>query len=787
MCQLVGILGGSNGPNPYAAYIYLNPPSAVSIYPTSIGGEVLSVAMNQFNLGIAGGQTSDNYAFLAFTDPTPSITRISGLPVSPNVSAINQVSINDFGQAIAGGVNNGACYAAYVFQNATAVSPISNLPTTTGALQSVAINNCGIGLIGGSSTSSQAYAAFVNPDTQSASSISGLPNFPNMTIHSVALNTSGQGLIGGDDTVSNAYVASVQADSSEANEIATGAQLINSVAINESGLGLIGGLTSTASYAAYVQPISHTVIPISNAAFSNGMINAVAINGSGVGIIGGTNDSSFAYAAYVNPNTFTAGPQIALLPQGIPSVINTVAINEFNQALVGGFDSSGDPYAAYVDPITQTAIAIANIPTSASPGSVINSVAMPFSSRIPTGSLSGNNLIFANYINQNAPRAVFYFLPALCSNGNNLAKSLESAAPTRNAFSLYAADNNLFILNHGLSAHLRNYHIVKNQELQKSETSVTRRNQISDQMLALSEEFHKMTMNETEKNSSSLPNTTLDHPYTVWFEGIGAFTFQKAQHQTVGFDPFVGGFIFAFDKNVTKNSLAGAGLAYTFTEISEDENQGHANINQEYLFGYATWASSGLYVDGALWLGCFQTHQVRNIQLTGFNFTATSNPVGLQLLPHFEFGYNWNTRCIVNPFVMIDWANAWQFSYQEKGSSPFNAGQNTHYSSLLRSEAGLRFYETVDFSLWRLIIEEKGSYVNTTSFGVGTVNAFLIGSPGFFTVETLNSAHNLGAFELSFIFESHNPKYPYGSLSYQGEFGSSFQSHQLIGEVSWDF
>ena len=133
--------------------------------------------------------------------------------------------------------------------------------------------------------------------------------------------------------------------------------------------------------------------------------------------------------------------------------------------------------------------------------------------------------------------------------------------------------------------------------------------------------------------------------------------------------------------------------------------------------------------------------------MTGFSFRSSSHPNGWQLLPHLELGFKENimnrskiNNFCLNPFAMLDWANAWQESYKEKGDSPFNAAQKAYYGSLLRTEAGLRFYETFFFQSWNFSIQEKISYVNTQSFNAGKVNAFLVGSPGSFTVETLSSA-----------------------------------------------
>ena len=129
----------------------------------------------------------------------------------------------------------------------------------------------------------------------------------------------------------------------------------------------------------------------------------------------------------------------------------------------------------------------------------------------------------------------------------------------------------------------------------------------------------------------------------------------------------------------------------------------------------------------------------------------------------------------------------WQGSYKEKGNSPFNMGQKHQFSSFLRSEAGVRFYEMVGFDTWRLTFEEKLSYVNKKPFKVGKVNAFIVGSPGSFTVETLSTTQNLGVGEFEMIFEPKDNKYPWGSIGYQGEFGSKYQSHTVALTLNWSF
>ena len=137
---------------------------------------------------------------------------------------------------------------------------------------------------------------------------------------------------------------------------------------------------------------------------------------------------------------------------------------------------------------------------------------------------------------------------------------------------------------------------------------------------------------------------------------------------------------------------------------------------------------------------------------------------------------------------MFDWANNWQGKVRETGSSGLNIRMGRHYTSMLRSEAGLRFYETIHYQWGDLTFEEKGSYVNKKPFNTGSESAFFAGSPSTFGIEVFpGKTQNLGVVALCAQFNPCKSRYPFGSINYQGEFGSMFQSHALIFEVGKRF
>ena len=139
------------------------------------------------------------------------------------------------------------------------------------------------------------------------------------------------------------------------------------------------------------------------------------------------------------------------------------------------------------------------------------------------------------------------------------------------------------------------------------------------------------------------------------------------------------------------------------------------------------------------------------------------------------------------PFVMVDWVSTWEHGMHEKGTGALNFGQKGRWCSLIRAESGFRFDEMLTMCWGTMTVREKASYAYQKPFGVGSITAFLIGAPGSFNVASIISTQNLGIGELELLFNPRNQKYPYGSISYQGQFGSHYQSHQVLGTVGMNF
>jgi hypothetical protein len=549
--------------------------------------------------------------------------------------------------------------------------------------------------------------------------------------------------------------------------------------------GNLGNLTLTSDeQTAYVVASNDLVYRVNLQNGSSSVITSTPIPAGGLQGIALSNDR-LAYVVGADDNVYavdlTTGAATLITPSPVagnpslyfiildPTSNGTIAYTGgFNTGQVYKVDLTNGSYIPLLTPPPPTGVASAQ-------GLVFFLAPIP---RITTNSLHGNNRIFAGYLNTNAPLSTILLFTPL--SGGTLTKALESAAPTRNAFATFASQNGYLASSQTVTDHMRRRRFA-NSPLSSSKANIASNDLLAD----ASGRFRR-----NKKTDTTPPQGYI----TGWVSGFGEYAKEKKQQQTPAFSAGLGGAVAAADYNCVNGNVVGGGIAYVHTHVDEKENAGTANVDQGYLTVYGTLHATKWYSDLGLWGGYYHADNHRKISFPGFHATAKSSLHGWQLAPHIEMGYQnvISNPCLakvfgIDPFLMGDWVANWEHGFREHGASPLNAKQNGRFSSLFRGETGLRFYETVCIDWGRIIFEEKASYAYQKMFGTGVITAFLVGSPGAFTVTTLTSAQNLGVAEFSMLFQPNNRKMPYVDLRYQGEFGSHYQSHQGILEIGKAF
>ena len=373
--------------------------------------------------------------------------------------------------------------------------------------------------------------------------------------------------------------------------------------------------------------------------------------------------------------------------------------------------------------------------------------------------LTGNNLALAKYLNAHASKEIL----DLFIHSDDLSTILENANPTRNSASTFMAQRIQVSFQQTLDNHLNRITSPK-----------PRHSKLVSQM------------------GDAIPSFSQESTSTsIWANLVGEYTHQKAQHQTPSFQAASGGIVAACDfYDMDHTNYFGLGGAYGYTYVDQDHHAGRAEVDQGSLVLYGGWVERQWVLQMALWGGIYSNYNVRVISIPPFSGSAKSKVNGWLIAPHIEFAYDCFSRsekfqCEL--FLMGDWVTGREGNLKEHGADGLNMGQASRHSSLARSETGIRFSETIKARNCTFVFLGKASYVYQKLFDTGVLDAFLIGSPGFFTVSTLVGAQNLGVGEFGVFFSPKNPKTPYGNFFYQGEFGSHYQAHQVSTTIGWDF
>lgn len=475
---------------------------------------------------------------------------------------------------------------------------------------------------------------------------------------------------------------------------------------------------------------------------SSGSLVHIEIDSSGTSLVSVTGPASLAGILEIDldPNA-TAGTYTLLTSSGITGTFDSVAFTGITPS----------DYSLFYLPM--------GAPTF---------VQFDFSSLVPsitplsTQGLRGNNLRVASYLNTLIPGAnslgltdQFALLNAL--SPSQYQKALEAISPSRDSISTFAAQNVMFMLSESLD-----FHFTKRR---------------------LADNCGNNCCEEEEETTCTSPK---NKDFELWTMGFGGFNHQNSQDQTSPFDFNDGGFFAACDYGNTDQWYIGTLAGYAYTSIQEDHSMGNGHLNAGYLSVYGMKSYCDFFMDAAIWGEYMSVNQKRAISFPGFGECAKSSYHAKQLDFHFGMGSDFNTNSgTIEPFALLDWVVEWDPSYSEKGAAPYNMRVSSRTSSMLRIETGLNGYATTTYDWGIFILQVKLSYIYKKPHNVGDLDVAIVGTPESFIVKAFTSKQNLISPAVELFWQTSWGGF--GSLSYNGEFGSGYNSNQIYGKIGYSF
>jgi hypothetical protein len=388
---------------------------------------------------------------------------------------------------------------------------------------------------------------------------------------------------------------------------------------------------------------------------------------------------------------------------------------------------------------------------------------------IRTSGLKGNDLIMADYLNDNQ-ELLGNALEGLASlSGEEYEHALRSISPLGSASNIFASENILLSLSQYLSNHCSDLRRKKCYGSSNCPTIGSLTDYQSNQLVAANNR-------QAQKGVFKKPLNVKDRNHSLWFLGFGDISHQDSQKQVPTFHYTDAGFMVGADYH-SAHCTVGAAIAYDHLSLHRDHRFGRGIINFGSLTVYGFGEIRHFYAAASLWGGYQNTKNERPISFPGIDCVARGSYNSYTGDAHVEGGYVWNLKTFsIEPFAALDWAVNQDKNYTEQGAAPFSMNRPSHFSSMLQCELGVNGYYIHNFSNGYFSLRGKMGYINKTPFQVGRINAALIGAPTSFTVAAFTNSQNLFSPSLEFFLRENNGFYT--SIFYNAQVGSSFWSNQ---------
>jgi len=298
--------------------------------------------------------------------------------------------------------------------------------------------------------------------------------------------------------------------------------------------------------------------------------------------------------------------------------------------------------------------------------------------------------------------------------------------------------------------------------------------------------------------------------WSVWSSGFSLWAHQGAIKTNPAFSYFSYGASLGCDYFGFKNCGIGGGLLYIHTDLTESQDLGTQTLDYAHGLFYSSFPIKAFTLNLGISGGWHNTLNKRNIVYPGFSATAVSDFDGYQVIPHIDMNYDFSFGTwSISPLIQEDWAVDLERPWTEHRAAPYNFKQSSQLSSVLRSEAGLNFFETWDLKNKGLFVfREKVSYVNVAPFQHKKVTAQLaeVASPSQINVNTRMSSFTIlcsstanAAFEVDIPTALQNladiaAEIRYQStssfnalLTFEGQYGKGYRSNALFLTLSQAF
>lgn len=398
--------------------------------------------------------------------------------------------------------------------------------------------------------------------------------------------------------------------------------------------------------------------------------------------------------------------------------------------------------------------------------------------------MSGNRLVIVNYINGQPNEVVTGSLNTELQRINLLSlpgrqTAIDQISPTRNASTTFAAEMATFMIHRTLSSRMADRHLAAHVQ-SPSPSEISTHTLLAD----------ASSVCETPADPEPVPDVP-SHPdarnWTVWVAGWGQFMRQSEENQTPRFHEHAEGGVLGLEYWGRSSALFGISLGYIQSLLHQAHafGKGSFDFYNGAIYGMASF--SDFYIDLSLLTAYIQYDNWRSINYTGFSATARSHHRGAELSPHvglrYDFHFPWIT---IEPYLAVDSAYIYEEGYSESGADPFNMRIAHQNAAMIAAAGGLNVYESWHIASCTCILRESLGYLYRQPLSGDTMTAALINAVGSFQVQAFTAPQHLIAPSCELVIKN-DQKGLLCSFAYEGEFGDSYRSSDVVVKMGYSF
>ncbi len=273
----------------------------------------------------------------------------------------------------------------------------------------------------------------------------------------------------------------------------------------------------------------------------------------------------------------------------------------------------------------------------------------------------------------------------------------------------------------------------------------------------------------------------------IWINGFGNFINNHSRFDHLRpFQSNAGGVLAGIDYCFTPCNYIGASFGYTHTDLHWKHHGGKGEMDSYYGALYAIFKMCYFNLDLSFIGGGTDYEMNRHILFGTIDRRAKSDFWGWFLTSHLGLRGNWECCCVnLEPFALLDYHYWRRESFHERHANSLNLDVRSKTQNLLRTEAGLKAYYSINCPCSCFAPFIGLSYVGEFPLSKSKQKANFTDQSCVFSATSYDDVINLGSPEVGLKW-THCNGFSF-VVGYKGLYNTKTSINEVEGRLEWVF